>query len=228
MTFPKLVERWRDSAQTEIDAVNAPFPVEYVLAVMQVESQGKPGLISSAGAAGLMQVMPNTCKMYNKNNPSRRVQFDTLKSHAMTDGPAQIRVGLWVMMHYMRLGFQWITKTNPAPPINDIVQISDIMYVAGPGRVYKKFGKLSDRTFANCVSVDPDWQPFAHPRKVWKYSTDNGAQWDLPKLDAWLSKDETPPADTPQPPPNIAGTKNGLLLALAILAVASYYLHSQE
>ena len=54
----------------EIEALVAEIAPRYgldpslVLAVIEVESQGKPTARSSAGACGLMQVMPDTCLLY--------------------------------------------------------------------------------------------------------------------------------------------------------------------
>lgn len=40
------------------------IPASWLVAIMKIETGGKPYLCSSAGACGLMQFMPGTCKMY--------------------------------------------------------------------------------------------------------------------------------------------------------------------
>lgn len=54
----------------------------YANAIMQIESGGRPGLVSPAGARGLMQIMPDTARQYGFNpdqlqDPSVNLQAGT-------------------------------------------------------------------------------------------------------------------------------------------------------
>lgn len=226
MIFPNPVLRWAPLVRQEIANGGYPFPPEYVLAVCQVESRGHPGAVNkNSGASGLMQVMPVTLQGYNKNN-SPSISLSTLRSKSESAAPEQFRVGMWVMGRYLKLGYNWISETNPNPALSDLIKVSDLMYGAGPGRIRSKFGKLSDRKFDSLVASDPDWQPFAHPRKVWKWTAEkNNPSWDMEAIDQWVSETtETPPIT----PPDIAGAANGLLGALLILSLASWYMSSRR
>lgn len=224
MNFPNSVIRWGDLARSEVERGGYPFPPEYPLSVCLVESRGYPGLVNpKSGASGLMQVMPITLKGYNRNNsPDIPLSHLRSKDHAT----AQMRVGLWVMGRYLKKGYAWISETNPNPPLSDLIKISDLMYVAGPNKIIRKFKAVSSRTYDNLVAHDPDWQPFDHPNKVWKWAAEkNNPTWDMPAIDSWVSGTSTPPEN---PPPDIASSANGFLGALLILSLASWYLANRS
>ena len=220
MNYPPQVLRWADLTRSEIDRVGYPFPVEYPLSVCLVESGGSVGQVNpNSGASGLMQIMPGTLDGYNKNN-SPKIPLWKLRSKDPQYAPEQMRVGLWVMGVYLKKGFTFISKTNSNPPLSDLIKISDLMYVAGPGLVNQKFGHLPSHLMADLIEHDPDWQPFAHPRKVWFWTMEqNNAQWNSAAIDSWISGEIQNPV---LPPPDIA-TGNGLIAGLLILAVASWW-----
>jgi len=221
MFFPPDVLQWETLTRAEIVRVGYPFPVEYPLSVCLVESGGTVGQVNpNSGASGLMQVMPGTLEGYNKNNHPK-IDLWKMRSRDPLYAPEQMRVGLWVMGVYLKKGYQWIAKYNKNPALSDLIKISDLMYVAGPGLVNKKFGHLENRTFDAMVQYDPDWQPFKHPRRVWTWTMEkNNAQWDTEAIDKWIAGETDPP---PLPPPDIAGMNNGLIVGLLILAVTSWY-----
>lgn len=70
---PKIANIDKSDNKTEIETIVAEIAPRYsldpalVLAMIEVESQGKATAISRAGAIGLMQVMPQTCKYYVKS-----------------------------------------------------------------------------------------------------------------------------------------------------------------
>jgi len=50
------VEQWNDLIVEASAATGVPVPV--IKAIMEMESSGRPGVVSPAGAMGLMQIMP--------------------------------------------------------------------------------------------------------------------------------------------------------------------------
>ena len=230
MNFPPKVLRWESAAQSEILRGGYPFPVEFVLSVILAESGGDCGEVNpNSGASGLMQVIRNTLETYNNNN-SPNVSIETMRSTDTSDGAAQIRVGLWVLGHYLKRAYRWVASTNPQPGVSDIMRVDTIMYLRGPGRIYDKFGHLQDRRWSQLVASDPDWKFWGYPRRIWKWTqTNNDPVWDMPAINRWVNDGPQPPPPPPPPPPPvepplIAGSKNGFLLALIILGVGSYYL----
>lgn len=58
----KLWQRW--GADIERAAIANGIPAAWLVGIMYIETGGNPTLCSSAGACGLMQFMPFTCKMF--------------------------------------------------------------------------------------------------------------------------------------------------------------------
>ena len=224
MNFPPNTLRWLPVVLSEIQRGGYPFPPELVLAVIWTESRGTVGDINqNSGASGLMQIMPNTLGGYNENN-SQNISLQTLRSSNPSAAPKQIRVGLWVMGRYLTNAYKWITQTNERPQLEDLVRISDLMYVAGPGRVRRKFHEVTDRTFSNLVDFAPAWQAFDHPNNVWRWTEEeNDPQWNLASIDAWVSGAAPilPPQDPISP---IHTPKGGFMIALAMIGLASFFL----
>lgn len=220
MIFPSDVLRWENLTRDEIARGGYPFPVELPLSVCLVESSGSVGEVNpNSGASGLMQIMPNTLKDYNKNN-SPDIPLSHLRSSDHKYAPEQMGVGLWVMGRYLKQGYNWISETNPNPPLSDLIKVSDLMYVRGPAGVRSDFRDVTSRLFADLEERRPNYQPFAHPRKVWRWTAEeNHAVWDMNAIDEWVTGQTDPPE---LPPPQIA-TQNGFIAALLVLAVASYY-----
>ena len=95
------------------------IPIPFVLAVMKVESAFKPRALSSAGAQGLMQVMPFNCKPLGIRDP-----FD----------PAQNILGGTRLLRQLANRFE-----------GDMVQVL-AAYHAGGGAVSKKAGIPYEQT----------------------------------------------------------------------------------
>jgi len=225
MNFPPKVLQWAPVVQQETQRGGYPFPSEFTLSVILAESGGDVGQVNpNSGASGLMQVMPNTLASYNKNN-NPDISLDTLRSHNISAGPEQIRVGMWVMGRYLKKSFNWLSETNPGPAISDLMRIECLMYLGGPGLVYSKFGHMTDRRFDTLVSAYPNWKYWKYPRKIWKWTTvNNDPTWDTGAIDSWVSGTTEPPV---LPPPMIAG-QNGFLGAMLIIALASWYLSKRN
>jgi len=58
----KIWEDWGVPIQAAADKYS--IPTSWLVAIMKIETGGNPKLCSSAGACGLMQFMPFTCRMY--------------------------------------------------------------------------------------------------------------------------------------------------------------------
>lgn len=227
MNFPPNTLRWGPTMQEEISRGRYPFPLEYPLAVCLRESGGVVGNVNpTSGASGLMQIMPVTLGDYNKYN-SPNISLFELRSPDPRNAAKQMRVGLWVMGRYLKRGFEWIDETNPNPALSDLIKISDLMYVRGPAGVRDDFRGLTSRTFNDLVEYRPNYQPFAHPRFVWKWTmVNNNPVWDMNAIDKWVTGETQPPP--PEQPPAIANTKTGFLTAIMILAVTSYFLQKNK
>lgn len=222
MNFPSRTLRWEALTRAEIARGGYPFPVEYPLSVILVESSGSVGEVNStSGASGLMQIMPGTLRGYNQNN-SPNIPLSHLRSTDPKYAPEQIRVGLWVMGGYLKLGYKWIRETTADPGLSDLIKISDLMYVRGPAGVRSDFKNVNPHSFDAMVAMRPNYQPFAHPRKVWKWTTvNNNPTWDMQAIDNWLSGVTAPP---PVETPPLMSSSSGFIGAALLVAVASWYL----
>lgn len=58
----KMWQRW--GSAIEASAMKNQIPASWIVGLMYIESKGEPYVCSSAGACGLMQFMPGTCRMY--------------------------------------------------------------------------------------------------------------------------------------------------------------------
>lgn len=213
MVFKRSVLRWQNDVQMEIDSGGYPFPSDFILAIMQAESGGHPGLVSPAGASGLMQVMPGTLKEYNKHNkPS--ISLARLRSKADAAGPDQIRTGLWVIGRYIKTASNYLSSRTNTVPIGDLIKVSLVMYNAGPGATRAKMDK-TDPTYAALASRYPKWSPVErYVPKVWGSLESANPVWDMDAIEKW--------SGTPVNPPNVAildGTE-GFLIALGMIYVA--------
>lgn len=182
MSFPDRISRWASIAQSEIQRLNLPFPVDYVLGILQRESNGTSGAVNkSSGASGLMQIMPITLKDYNQRNGTNYTMAQ-LRDPNRAD--LQIRVGVWVLKTFMRSAFNYLKKRLSTVPLDDLVRVTDTFYAAGPGNSRKKLDKIVP-TWANVVSTYPSWDRIKPAELVWQRSNDSSS-WDLPAVDQWL------------------------------------------
>lgn len=61
--FDNVRSKWGSAVQSTLNDLQSPVPARVVLAIIRSESGGDPSAKSSAGAIGLMQVMPSTAGM---------------------------------------------------------------------------------------------------------------------------------------------------------------------
>jgi len=67
----QLVKLWADwGVPIQAAADKHGIPASWLVAIMKIETGGKPYVCSSAGACGLMQFMPIACKMYGHSDCS--------------------------------------------------------------------------------------------------------------------------------------------------------------
>lgn len=179
------VDKWYRLVVSELDRSRCPLPPELVLAVMDRESAGKLGVISSAGAAGLMQVMPISLKSYNQHNTPHYTMAD-LKSKSPSKAPIQIRVGLWVLARYWKGAYNYLKKKLGEVSLDDLAKTADFFYAAGPGASRKRLDKVKRPTFENVKARFPKWDRIIPAQRVWDWVGKHGGTWNLESIDKWL------------------------------------------
>ncbi|ALG74982.1 murein transglycosylase [Azospirillum thiophilum] len=104
-----------------------------VFAVMRQESRFDPRLVSSAGAAGLMQILPSTAQHVRERN-------------ADISGEDAGRDALFDPSRNMELGQRYLTELLGMPDINGNLFLAAAAYNAGPGTLARWRRELSDIT----------------------------------------------------------------------------------
>lgn len=169
-----------------------PFPPELIHAIIKVESNWKPGVVNpKSGATGLMQVMPVVVSDYNKTHKTSINMSDISKS---TDYSArlQVRIGLWVLGVFWRGAFRYLQPRTTTVPIDELVKIADMYYVAGPGATRKKLDQLAVPTSAAVAQRWPEWVALNHVKAVWNLTDSKHPTWNLAAIDNWVGKGTKP------------------------------------
>lgn len=173
--------KWQPVVLKEIAAMGLPFPPGLILAIIDVESNGVPGLVNaSSGASGLMQVMPSALDWYNK---SHALKFTMSDMRSKENGPAQIRVGTWLVGQFWRIAYAYLSKRLTEVPLEQLAKIADLMYAAGPGRIRNLMDKLPSATFEAFETAYPKSNALPHPRRVYDrvdlttFSSDSILSW---------------------------------------------------
>lgn len=215
VTRPSVL-KWAPIVDAELSRAQVPLPRDLILAVMEIESQGYPGIRNpKSGASGLMQVMPTTLDSYNKVNPSSKVTLAELRSSSPSAAVKQIRVGLWVISHYWKKAFNYLSERLSNVPIDELAHIADLYYVAGAGATQERMNQLSLPTWAAVQASFPSWNALPHPRNVFQLI--EGITWPLDAIEDWLDQ-----KDIFKPTP-----KDGFILSLMGLLVAWYFLRDK-
>lgn len=158
-------QQWTPVIIKEIATMGLPFPPALVLAVIDVESQGVPGLVNAhSGASGLMQVMPSALDWYNR---SHSLKFNMADMRSKSGGPAQIRVGTWLIGQFWRIAYAYLSKRMGSVPIDQLARIADLMYAAGPGCIRRMMDKIPTATFEAFEERYPKSDALPHPRRVY-------------------------------------------------------------
>lgn len=183
MAFPQRVELWRTMVTQEIERQRLPFPADYLLAVIQRESNGKPGIVNPrSGASGLTQVMPIALKDYNQHHAEK---YAMVQLRDPDQPRCQIRVGLWVLKTFFRSAHRYLKKRLETIPLDDLVKITDTFYAAGPKNAKHRLNKLTKPTWVNVRARFPNWDRVTPAELVWQRATAD-VIWNLPKIEKWL------------------------------------------
>lgn len=176
-------EKWRTTVSKELGIQKLPFPEDLVLAVIDVESSGVAGLKNPvSGASGLMQVMPVALNWYNKSH-SLKYTMEDMRSKS--NGPAQIRVGIWLIGQFWRSAYKYLSSRLATVPIDELAKIADLMYVAGPGTIRRLLNKLPNVSFDNFVNAYPNSDAYRHPNRV--YDRFNTSQLSSDSILSWIT-----------------------------------------
>lgn len=182
------VRRWAPVVDAELAREGNPLPRELLLAVIDVESRGKVGLVNpKSGASGLMQIMPGTLDDYNKARPD--VSLSTLRSSSITAAPAQIRVGVWVLGEYWRGAFRYLKSRMTTFPIDELAHVADLFYIAGPGATKSRLDLLDTPSWAAVQARFPKWNALPHPRNVFEIL--GPIEWPVDAIAEWIGQADT-------------------------------------
>lgn len=176
----------------EIETGNYPFPQPLIEALIRVESNWKPGIVNpNSGASGLMQLMPITLRDYNLHNWPK-LTMDDLQGVSLASIRSQVKTGLWALGTFWRGAYAYLQPKLGTVPLDELVKIADLFYVAGPSATKKKLATLDTPTFEKVSTTYPDWNALPHPNKVWTYTIAEDPVWDLEAIDSWVRKGSQP------------------------------------
>jgi hypothetical protein len=213
----KSVLRWSPVVDAELARAGVPLPRDLILAVIDVESRGAPGITNpKSGASGLMQVMPGTLESYNQAHPTTPVSLEELRSSSAVAAVKQIRVGLWVVSTYWRGAYRYLASRLSTVPIDELSRIADLFYVAGPGATRRRLDKLSVPSWAGVQAAFPTWNALPHPRNV--FAKLEGLQWPLEAIQEWVTTGDSILEDP----------KTGLALAVAGILVTWWMMRDKK
>lgn len=180
--FKPAVLKWSEIVQSELQTQGIPLPVELILATIQTESGGIAGLTNKkSGASGLMQVMPVVVDDYNKSH-SKKTSIERMRDPNL--GQEQIKVGIWITGVFWKGAYNYLKKRIIDVPIDQLMKISDLFYVAGPGATRKKLDKIEPCTYENTVKNYTNWNALPHVEKLISHM--EGVSWNLEKIEQWL------------------------------------------
>lgn len=198
MPFNNSVERWREWATWEAKDV----PVDLLLAIVQAESDGKPG-VKSAGPSncadlptdagqveticndlGLCQISPQTAQFFNSHAPPPGLTLDDLTGSDERAVRQQLRAGAWYLAYCSAGLNQSYPQRFKAKSIADAddnqIKVALAAYGAGLGGTREKLAILSARrlplTFVQLSASFPDWHGLKGANKKWSiYSANKSA-----------------------------------------------------
>jgi hypothetical protein len=172
--------KWLPQIHAELERQSIPIPGALIAALIHVESRGVPGLTNpTSGASGLLQVMPKTLEWYNeKNSP---IPLAVLRSPS--GSTEQIRVGIWVLSRFWRSAYEYLRKRQSTIPVEQLAEIADLFYVAGPGASREHLDQVEPATLSALEQRFPTWNALPHPRNVFALGP---FPFDLARISAWL------------------------------------------
>lgn len=182
MPIKKKAAKWAPVVELELQSQNIPLPVELVLAVIDIESSGVPGLTNKkSGASGLMQVMPVVVEDYNKAH-TQKTSIERMRDSSL--GKEQIKVGVWILGQFWKGAYNYLKKRLGNVPIDELMRIADLFYVAGPGATKKRLNKLTSPSWDAVLNAYPNWNALPHTKKAIEKT--EGVAFDLDAIGDWL------------------------------------------
>jgi len=178
MKWPPKIERFRKYVLWECKDI----PPDLILAIIQNESGGQPGIAGRRGtkcgplpsvnggtrdvcqAYGLMQIHPHTVASWNEKGDE--VAFiEDMEGNDERAIRLQIRIGCWYLARCVAGLHRWDSSAFPSiSSINateDQVRLALIGYAVGLGAVLKKLKQLKAAnrplTYNEIVKTFPDW-----------------------------------------------------------------------
>lgn len=178
----KSVLKWAPVVQSELQSQGIPLPAELILATIQTESQGVAGLQNKkSGASGLMQVMPVVVSDYNKTH-TQKTSIERMRDSNL--GSEQIKVGVWIYGVFWKGAYKYLKNRIENVPIDQLMKIADLYYVAGPGGTRSKLEKIDPPYYEVVKNSFPNWNALPHTEKLIKNM--EGVPFDISKIQDWL------------------------------------------
>lgn len=206
----------------ETEAGGYPWPVELFDSVVKVESNYRPGLVNpKSGASGLAQVMPVTLKDYNARHTQKISQSD-LEADDISSARKQLQVGMWALGQFWKGAYNYLQPRLGTVPVDELVKIADLFYVAGPGATRAKFKTVSTPSYNALLNAYPEWNAHRHVQKVWTYTTEKNPVWNLEAIDEFVNKGGEPIIA------GFDGHLGGFVLASLVIAIAWHFLKGKE
>jgi len=184
MSFNHRVERWRPLAEQECQRVKTDLSPNVVLAVIRQESNGTPGAVAKvqAGdgsyASGLMQTLASVLSTYNSNNGTNYTPAD-LTGKTVAAAAIQVRVGLWLLLHYHGKVIRWFSNHSHSLSMADRIRFGDVAYAMGPGKSGGKRGLIPKLETLEAEGGPMTWAKFEERFESWGYSN---------KKERWINR----------------------------------------
>jgi hypothetical protein len=203
--------------EAELSRQSVPLPRELVLSVIDIESDGVPGIVNPhSGASGLMQVMPGTLDEYNKHN--KQISLSELRDKSPIGAVSQIRVGTWVLSQYWRNAHNYLSSKVGQVAIDDLGRIADLFYAAGAGATKTRLNQLTQPSWIALEARFPKWKALVHPRRV--FGLLEGLSWPIESISEWLK--------TTQSMPILKTPQGGLAIGSILILLTWWYFQQKE
>jgi hypothetical protein len=214
----------RQIVLAELDRGGYPFPPEFVESIIQSESGAIVGKVNlKSGASGLMQIMPIALREYNRRSGDRLKMRD-MRSTDRPGAILQVRVGLHILGIYWRGAYKYMADRLRVVQLPDLAKIAQLFYVAGPNAAKKRLKVLRSPTFAAFAKRYPSYVSLPYIRKIWARSQAANAQWSDRQIDRWVRGDVQDGGASDEPLIAALDPRKGIAIAMAVVALASYYL----
>jgi hypothetical protein len=221
------VVRWRDIVSEELASAKAPMPTNLVLALIQQESGGQPGLVAGVGAgdgshaAGLMKCIEAVRVDYNRLTGGGVSQAD-LRGADVESARKQVRVGVWLLARKWGQVRAYLDANGGPTDTRNVALLADNAYAMGWGSLKRQLVNLEAAgrplTEDALVAHNPEWgrpanDPLRHARVVWaRYEAAEGTVGPIPA--------PLPEEEAERPFAYMAGAAALALVVIVVLALA--------